>query len=201
MKFRNNDGYSLPMVLIIISILALIATTLMTVSIDNMANQQNELGKMQKQYEAQGKLEMVLAELSENQVVEITGNKPIVELVSSSLQKDAIQKAIETACGTNASVSHANENTLSLWENDDNVIVPYDSREVQPYETFFTYDFKITARSGGANANRDDISVVYTLQLVGRIAFDDLNDSENTRLYIITSPEIITKSVDIGGVA
>ena len=61
MKFRNNDGYSLPMVLIIISILALIATTLMTVSIDNMANQQNELGKMQKQYEAQGKLEMVLA--------------------------------------------------------------------------------------------------------------------------------------------
>ena len=201
MTKRNDGGYSLPMVLIIISILALIATTLMTVSIDNMTNQQNELGKMQKQYEAQGKLEMVLAELSENQVVEITGLKRTPELVENSLQKDAIQKAIETACGTIATVSSKGDNILSLWENKENIIKPYSKLTVQPYETLFTYDFKITARSGDAAANSNDVSITYSLQLVGRIAYDDLNDSDNTRLYIITSPEIITKSVDIGGVA
>lgn len=197
MKNRNDGGYSLALVLVIISILALIATALMTATINNMASQEHEIEKMQKQYEAQGKLEMVLAELSENQIVELTVN---------STQQLAIQKAIETACGTNASVTAADSNSLKLWKIDANSkIQPYTSN-AQPYETLFTYDFQISATSGEEVAGNDDVMVTYSLKLVGRIAYDDQIDDDtdalnNPRLYIITSPEIITKSIDIGGVA
>ena len=193
MKHKNDGGYSLALVLVIISVLAMIATTLMTVTIANMAGQQNEIEKMQKQYEAQGKLEMVLSELSDNQIVELTNN---------SNQAGAILEAISLICdGYDVDVSAQSENTLKLWQvNDQGKITPYTSN-VEPYETLFTYDFLITANSGDNIPGAGDVTVAYALQLAGRIAYNDLNDSANTRLYIITSPEVITKSVDVGGVA
>lgn len=192
MSFRNNGGYSLPLVLIIISILALIATTLMTVSINNMTSQRDEIERMQKQYEAQGKLEMVLSELSDNQIVELT---------NTSNQAGAVLQAISLICDSyDVDVSAQSENTLKLWQiNSQGKITPYTSN-VEPYETLFTYDFLITANSGDDTPGSGDVTVAYALQLAGRIAYNDLNDSANTRLYIITSPEIITKSVDVGGV-
>lgn len=198
MKNRNDGGYSLAMVLVIISVLAMIATALMTATINNMASQQNEAEKMQKQYEAQGKLEMVLSELSENQIVELTVN---------STQQNALQKVIENACGDKANITETSPNTLKLWIIDANeTIRPYTYNVQRPYETLFTYDFEISARSGGEVAANDDVVVTYSLKLAGRIAYDDQSDDDqnaanNPRLYIITSPEIVTKSVDIGGVA
>lgn len=198
MKKRNDGGYSLALVLVIISILALIATALMTVTLNNMTSQENEVEKMQKQYEAQGKLEMVLAELSENHIIELTVN---------STQQNAIQKVIETVCGDNADITATSPNKLSLWIIDANEkIQPYTFNVQRPYETLFTYDFQISARSGGEIESNDDVLVTYSLQLAGRIAYDDQNDDDqddtnNPRLYIITSPEIITKSVDVGGVS
>ena len=187
MKNRNDGGYSLALVLVVMIVLATIATTLATVVTSNINSQAQYTQKMQDQYEAQGKLEQVLAELSQNQVVELADS-----LSSTDYRKTAIQKAIEKLCGTGseakASVSAEGVNTIKYWKTYTSTEkVEYALGDGQPVSIIFTYDFQVSA-------NCNETTVTYDLEMKGNLAF-----SKGTNTYIITSPEIITKSVEVGG--
>lgn len=187
MKNRNDGGYSLALVLVVMAVIAVIATSLATVVLRNMDNQAQYTQKIQDQYEAQGKLEQVLAELSQNQVIELSNS-----ISTTDYRKTAIQKAIERLCGTGseakASVSVEDANTVKYWKVYTSTNKEaYTDGAAQPVSVIFTYDFQITASC-------NETTVTYNIEMKGNIAY-----SEETDIYIITSPEIITKSVQVGG--
>ena len=63
MRNRHNEGYTLPLVMVVLLVLAIVAVTIMTTSLKNMLRQQSFIEQMQAQYDAQGKIEMVVAKL------------------------------------------------------------------------------------------------------------------------------------------
>lgn len=199
MRNKNDGGYSLALVLVVMAVLATIAVTLTTVVLRNIDNQSKYTQKMQAQYEAQGKLEKVLAELSQNQVVEM--QHPMLVVKSEDALKTGITTICETASVTPEFASDAN--SLKLWRDKD-LKVPAD---LTAFDTFFTYDFKLIAY-GGENklTGKAEASVTYDIQLKGSIASSfspqktGQNTSDNMHLYVITLPEITLKSVSMGGV-
>lgn len=60
---KHNEGYALPFVLVVITVLCLIALAISSVSLRNMQSQQASIQRMQDKYEAQGKIEIVIAQL------------------------------------------------------------------------------------------------------------------------------------------
>lgn len=190
MKNRNDGGYSLALVLVVMLVISAITTALFTVVKSNISSQAQYTQKMQAQYEAQGKLEKILAELTQNQIVELKTN-----LEGEKHREGAIYKAIDTICQTvdEELVFAADDKPLKYWFiNDKNVLEQYGQAATIPTYVQFTYDFKVTAKS-------EDVSVVYDLCLKGYITYTD--HSDGTGMFIITSPKIITESVDVRGVA
>lgn len=190
MKNRNDGGYSLALVLVVMAVIAVIATTLATVVLRNMDSQAQYTQRMQDQYEAQGKLEKVLAELTKTQIVELEGT-----LSGENHREAAIHKAIDTIRKTvddeNITLK-ADDSPLTFWHFDsNNVEVEYGQFENTPKtQITFTYDFMLTA-------DVNDVAVTYDLQLKGHITYTD--HSDGTTMFIITSPKITTKSVEVGG--
>ena len=190
MKNRNDGGYSLALVLVVMAVLAVIATTLTTVVLRNIDSQAKYTDKMQAQYEAQGKLEKVLAELTKDQIVELEGT-----LSGENVRDQAIYKAIDTlrkAVDDENITLEADISPLKFWHFDSNNVEVEYVYTVPRTQVTFTYDFKLTA-------NSDGVSVTYDLQLKGNITYTD-HDNGLT-MYIITSPKITTQSVEVGGVA
>lgn len=60
---KHNEGYTLPLVMVVLLVLSIVAVTIMTTSLKNMQRQQGFIEQMQAQYEAQGKIEKVVAKL------------------------------------------------------------------------------------------------------------------------------------------
>lgn len=101
---KHDEGYTLPLVMVVLLVLSLVAVTIMTTSLHNMQRQQKFIEQMQAQYEAQGKIEKLVAQLEAGQAVEIPfkntatldGNKLTgVIVVTSSDNTVTIQCGIE----------------------------------------------------------------------------------------------------------
>lgn len=188
MKHRNDGGYSLALVLVVMAVLATIVTVLLTVTIDNMKVQEKQVERMQDQYEAQGKLEKVLANLSQNQVV---------ELQSANAQSAAIAQVIQQFCERSDVVFVADDRRFQVLDANGE---PTLTQTLTEQELPFSYDFALKASCEG-------VTVTYELQLKAHIAFTfspqhiGNGQMDATRMYFITSPEIIHKSVDVTGVA
>jgi len=60
---KHDEGYTLPLVMVVLLVLAIVAVTIMTTSMNNMLRQQSFIEQMEAQYIAQGKIEMVVAKL------------------------------------------------------------------------------------------------------------------------------------------
>ena len=60
---KHNEGYTLPLVMVVLLVLAIVAVTIMTTSLKKMQRQQGFIETMKAQYEAQGKIEKIVAEL------------------------------------------------------------------------------------------------------------------------------------------
>lgn len=58
---KHNEGYALPFVLVVITVLFLVALAISTVSLRNLQSQQASIQQMQDKYEAQGQIEIVTA--------------------------------------------------------------------------------------------------------------------------------------------
>ena len=82
MRNKHNEGYTLPLVMVVLLVLAIVAVTIMTTSLKNMQRQQGFIETMKAQYEAQGKIEMIVAKMENlgDTAVEI----PLAELEHTS---------------------------------------------------------------------------------------------------------------------
>jgi Tfp pilus assembly protein PilX len=61
---KYNEGYTLPLVLIVMIVLSLVALGVMSVSLHNLRAQQASIQRMESKYAAQGELEKAVANLS-----------------------------------------------------------------------------------------------------------------------------------------
>ena len=61
---KNNDGYVLPFVLVVMIVLCIISTSLMTAALMNLRIQQRFTEQMVAKYEAQGEIEKIVAILT-----------------------------------------------------------------------------------------------------------------------------------------
>lgn len=60
---KNNEGYVLVFVVVVMLVLALVATAVMTFSLHSLKSQQNSIQRTQDQYAAAGEIEKVVAQL------------------------------------------------------------------------------------------------------------------------------------------
>ena len=63
MRNKHNEGYTLPLVMVVLLVLAIVAVTIMTTSLKNMQRQQGFIETMKAQYAAQGEIEKIVAQL------------------------------------------------------------------------------------------------------------------------------------------
>lgn len=62
---KHNEGYALALVLVVLVIVCLVAVSILSISLSNLKSQQASIARMQAQYEAQGKIEQVVAKLEQ----------------------------------------------------------------------------------------------------------------------------------------
>lgn len=60
---KHDEGYVLPLVLVVMIVMCLIATSLMSFSLQNLKSQQASIDRMVEKYEAEGAVEIVVAKL------------------------------------------------------------------------------------------------------------------------------------------
>ena len=61
---KHNEGYTLPLVLVVMIVLSLVALGVMSVSLHNLQAQKVSIERMESKYAAQGELEKAIANLS-----------------------------------------------------------------------------------------------------------------------------------------
>ena len=69
---KHDEGYTLPLVMVVLLVLAIVAVTIMTTSMNNMLRQQDFIEQMQDQYAAQGEIEKIVAQLKNGEEVQVT---------------------------------------------------------------------------------------------------------------------------------
>lgn len=80
---KNDDGYVLPFVLVVLIVMALVATTALSAALRNINTQQNFIKRMQDRYQAEGEIERVVAELIDAEYDLVTQNA-IYEVLSEA---------------------------------------------------------------------------------------------------------------------
>ena len=60
---KHDEGYALALVLVVLTVLCIVALSMMSVSLSNVTRQQATLQRMQEKYDAQGEIEKVVARL------------------------------------------------------------------------------------------------------------------------------------------
>lgn len=73
---KNNEGYVLPFVLVVMIVLTIIATSLMTAALRNLQSQQKFTERMVDKYQAEGEIEKIVAQLSALSTLTPTAGKP-----------------------------------------------------------------------------------------------------------------------------
>lgn len=143
---KYNEGYSLVLVLVVLTVIALLATFILSFSLSNLQNQQASLNRMQEEYVAAGEIEKSIvklesqidAEVGEITVVIDDGDvscEDLTVIYSAEIGTVKIQCKVLLV----AESMHKNENIengyqIIKWS--DVIVVEYDvtsvSREVAP---------------------------------------------------------------------
>jgi type II secretory pathway pseudopilin PulG len=61
---KHNEGYTLPLVMVVLLVLAIVAVTIMTTSLKNMQRQQGFIETMKAQYAAQAVIEEIVGRIT-----------------------------------------------------------------------------------------------------------------------------------------
>ena len=93
---KNNDGYVLPFVLVVMIVLCIMSASLMTAAFRNLQMQQKFTDRMVDKYAAQGEIEKTVAQLKQGLVIE--GNSE--ELTSESLTRGQLAQSLTLADNT-----------------------------------------------------------------------------------------------------
>ena len=143
---KYNEGYSLVLVLVVLTVIALLATFILSFSLSNLQNQQASLNRMQEEYAAAGEIEKSIVKLESQidaKVEEITvviddgdvSCEDLTVIYSAEIGTVKIQCKVLLV----AESMHKNENIengyqIIKWS--DVIVVEYDvtsvSREVAP---------------------------------------------------------------------
>lgn len=68
---KNNEGYALPFVLVVMVIICLVGISILSSSLNNLQNQQASIERMQDQYAVAGEIEKVMAPVKFNKCVSV----------------------------------------------------------------------------------------------------------------------------------
>ena len=60
---KHDEGYALVLVLVVMLVLCLVATSVLTIALNNLKKQETSVARMKAKYEAQGKIEKIYANL------------------------------------------------------------------------------------------------------------------------------------------
>ena len=82
---KHDEGYALPFVLVVSVVMCIIATTVMTFSLNNLQSQQNTIERMQGKYEATAILEQILGAVAQNKAVVFDDSDTLKFLVESDM--------------------------------------------------------------------------------------------------------------------
>lgn len=156
---KHNEGYVLPLVLVVMVILSLVAVGVMSVSLHNLQAQKADIDRMQAQYAAQGELEVFLAKLDSNLVSLNALTTAVSDTSEAAIQApvmNAIQQALAVTEGDVPYVKLAEENGIVWVKNDDgsfscNVCVYATDRENQARIDCTILLEKVITVSGGVH--------------------------------------------------
>lgn len=91
---KHDEGYALPLVLVVMVVICLISSTILSFSLKNLQSQSASVERMTDKYQAQGEIEKVIAEL--NQIGEHT--------ISAENYKEADQVLVLSATSDSVAV-------------------------------------------------------------------------------------------------
>ena len=84
---KYNEGYSLVMVLAVLVIIGLLATIILSFSLQNLQNQHASIDRMTAEYEAAGEIEKRIAQL-EDQLAQVKTDLVMVRFADGTVSED-----------------------------------------------------------------------------------------------------------------
>lgn len=171
---KHNEGYTLPLVLVVMIIMCLIAVSVMSVALHNLQSQKASIQRMESKYAAQGEIEKAVAELTARLQTVKTSHGTTSEVEDVKIQKpvtDVINALFLAQDETWRPVQFADESGI-VWTTDDKG------------------DF--SCRVSLCTASNGEVNVSCTILLENVITVVD-----GTHFYEV--PEITYISYEIGG--
>lgn len=178
---KHNEGYTLPLVLVVMIIMCLIAVSVMSVALHNLQAQKTSITRMQDKYEAQGELEKAIANLTS----QLKAKEGLHDNVTGEAAAEAAATAtILTALGVN----QPNTN-VTLQKNPENNM---QDRKVE-WATDATGALSCTVFLYITDPeNTMGIRCSICLKNV-------LKPNDNNTVFFYKTPEIVYTSYEIGG--
>lgn len=194
---KNNDGYVLPFVLVVMIVLTIISTSLMTAALRNLQSQQKFTERMVDKYQAEGEIEKIVAQL--DGIVEVTGytNSDVAEMLAPKISElcKAVNEKITVSHVSEEQDSDAQVISEGGTETDDNT---GDNDKDEPEEKDFEYSFKLTCPSvSGAT------EIQTIILLTGKIVQDQVDTTieastgQQKATYKISEHKITYQSYEI----
>lgn len=135
---KNNAGYALPYVLVVMTVLCLVSVSIMSGTLRSLQTQQMTIQRMEDRYEAEGKLEKLIAQLCDE-----TGMK--------DLEGDDEKKAIEDKVAGLCTASEVKLISPTVAAVDDEATEEQKTgTELKVENDDFTYKMQLEATAGTA---------------------------------------------------
>ena len=150
---KNNDGYVLPFVLVVMIVLCIISTSLMTGALMNLRIQQRFTDQMVDKYEAQGKIEKTVAKLTRT-VIEPENLTP--DAISNAFAAWDVFAASDNGVEFLDVTGVAQEGTAILEDGDIDADKPFDitiSLTASSTDTTINYHIVLTAECTSSQEN------------------------------------------------
>ena len=174
---RNNDGYVLAYVMVVIAVVGLISVSLMTSTMNVMQAQQASIQHMKDKYEAQGEIERLVAEL-EHILSQYSTSVDVAEFNSPEYEESSDARN-NAKSHLSALVSSAKNFTLNLPDD----ATPYFTHEEI---CIFTYTY---------DSDSNPVSITAELAMPYRITINS-HDHEGAPVPDPNNPDKTIASVD-----
>lgn len=180
---KHDEGYVLAMVMVVIAVLAIVASAMLSIGLRNVQTQQVAVERMQAKYEAEGIIEKVVAELA---IQETNGN---VRANVESEFKTAINSRLEdynkhngTGDNDRIQIKHIN------WPTEENEQVCNFTIETEKRYTIVSKDKTINEKI----MLKADIELKYKVEQPEKV-IDKLVASVDTMKYISYETTTVTE--------
>lgn len=201
---KNNDGYVLPFVLVVMFVLTIISASLMTAAYRNLKLEQDLTERMKEKYKVEGKIEKIVAQLE--CLTELTGTSEDV--------KEVLSEKLKELCGSDVEFVKKNDESILAEQTEgeeDSADSGGDSEkpEGEEFEYEFvltstsTYDRIVTSEAGKKEVQTVKTQVQTTIALIGEAtaeqsgAMPDLSGSNPVKSYKIDNLELTYKTYEI----